>query len=114
MLCFINDEKNDLQLNSLGNIRVEEGIEAYRQILVNVLRLQQFEYLYNLSEGINYLGYVLGDNANLSAWEGQVFEELSKLSFVKSIEDWKYEVEGNVLRFSLSVNTDLGIVEIKG
>lgn len=114
MLCFINDDNNDLQLDSLGNIRLEEGIEAYRQVLVNVLRLQQFEYPYDLSQGINYLGYVLGEDVNLVAWESQVFEQLSKLSFVKSVEDWKYEVEENVLRFNLSVNTDLGIIEIKG
>lgn len=114
MKGFITDASNDLMLDALGNLRIESGIEAYRQNLINSIRLQQYEYAFNLSEGLNYMGYLFGDNANLAAWEMQLFDLLKSKDFVKSIVEWETAVEGNVLAFKLVVETDLGNIEIRG
>jgi len=114
MKGFITDDNNDLTLDKWGNIRIESGIEAYRQHIINEIRLQQYEYGYNLLRGINYLGYVLGDTANLSAWENQMIDTINAMPFVTRIVDWKTNVEGNTLLFRLVVDTDLGQIEIKG
>jgi hypothetical protein len=114
MKSFITDENNDLTLDKWGNIRLEDGVEAYRQHIINVIRLQQYEYPYDLMRGINWIGYVFGQTANLTVWESQLFEVISKMSFIKNILDWKYNIEGNVLQFNLVVNTDLGEITIRG
>lgn len=114
MLGFITDDTNDLMLDSLGNIRMEDGIESYRQQIINQLRLQQYEYPYDLSQGLNYMGYILGDKVNFTAWESQLFALLGNMPFVKDIVDWAYNVDNNVFLFRLTVNTDLGEIEIKG
>lgn len=114
MLSFITDENNDLMLNALGNIRMEEGLEAYRQQLINTIRLQQFEYPYNPSSGLNYMGYILGERPNIVAWESQLFELVSSMPFVKNIVDWQYSIQNNIFLFRLVVNTDLGEIELKG
>ena len=101
-------------LDQFGDIRIETGLEAYRQNLINNLRLQQYEYPYNLSSGLNYLGYILGDSVNFGMWESQLFDLIRGTSFVKNIVDWSYNVENNVFLFNLVVNTDLGEIEIKG
>lgn len=112
---FILDNNNDLMLDSLGNIRMESGIEAYRQHIVNVLRTQQYEYGYDLNTGINWLGYVF-QKPTLQVWESQVLTTVSGLPFVRSIKDWRYDVEkstGNLL-FRLVVETDLGDITFEG
>lgn len=114
MIGFITDDNNDLMLDSLGNIRIEDGIESYRQHIINAVRMQQFEYSYNLSMGLNYMGYILGESSNIPAWESQLFEALGNMPFVKSIVDWAYNVENNVFLFKLVVDTDLGMIELKG
>ena len=114
MKSFITDENNDLTLDKWGDIRVEEGIEAYRQHIINEIRLQQYEYPYNPNKGINYLGYVLGQTGNLVAWESQVLDAINEMPFVTRIIDWKTNIKDNVLLFQLVVDTDLGQIDIRG
>ena len=40
MIGFITDENNDLTLDKLGNIKMAEGLDVYRQNLVNDIKLQ--------------------------------------------------------------------------
>lgn len=114
MKSFITDDNNDLTLDKWGDILMEEGLEAYRQHILNELRLQQYEYAYDPTRGINYLGYVLGQTGNLAAWEGQVLDTINAMPFITQIIDWKTNIVNNNLLFQLVVNTDLGEIEIKG
>lgn len=114
MKGFITDENNDLTLDRLGNIRVEEGVEAYRQHIVNEIRLQQYEYPYDMNRGVNYFGYILGQTGNLVAWESQVLDIVNAMPFVKRIIEWKTNIKDNTLLFQLIVDTDLGQIEVRG
>ena len=114
MIGFITDDNNDLMLDKWGDIRIESGIEAYRQHIVNELKLQQYEYRYDPNKGINYMGYILGQSGNLVAWEAQVLDAVNAMPFVKKIVEWKTNIDKNVLLFQLVVDTDLGQIEIKG
>lgn len=114
MKGFITDENNDLTLDKLGNVRFEEGIEAYRQNIINEIRLQQYEYSYDPNKGINYLGYILGQKGNLLAWESQVLDLVNNMPFVKRIVEWKTNIKDNKLLFQLIVDTDLGQINIRG
>ena len=114
MKGFITDSNNDLTFDKFGNLRFEEGIEAYRQNIINEIRLQQYEYRYNPEKGINYLGYILGQTGNLVAWESQILDMINSMSFVNKIIEWKTNIVDNVLLFQLVVDTDLGKIEIKG
>ena len=114
MLGFITDENNDIMLDSIGNIKTDTGAEAYRKHLINRIRLQQYEYPYDLPRGINWLGYVLGHSVNLAVWQSQLLDMVSNVSFVKSIIDWKYNIIDRTLEFKLVVDTDYGLIELKG
>lgn len=114
MKSFINNDLNDLILDSQGNIAVESDLAAYEQVLKNVLKLQQYEYPYDLEKGINWLGNALGRDANLQLWENQLLAVVKNLSFVQGIKDWRYGVENNNLVFLLVVSTDAGDITIKG
>lgn len=114
MISLITDLTNDIMLDSKGNLRVEGGAEACRQIITNGLRLQQYEYGYDLTRGINWLGYLLADKANVGVWRAQVLDFITGLSFVKAVEDFRYRVEGNVFLFQMEIDTVYGQIEIKG
>lgn len=114
MKGFITDTNNDLTFDKWGDIRMEEGVEAYRQHIINEIKLQQYEYPYNPNKGINYLGYILGQTGNLVAWESQVLDAINSMPFVNKIVEWKTNIKGNNLLFQLVVDTDLGEIEIKG
>lgn len=114
MIGFITDEHNDLMLDQFDNIRLGDGLDVYRQNLINEIRLQQYEYGYDLSRGLNYMGFVLGEKANVPAWENQMFETIKKKPWVKGIVEWAMDIEQNTFLFKLVVDTDLGQIEIKG
>ena len=114
MKGFITDSNNDLTFDKFGNLRFEEGIEVYRQQIVNEIRLQQYEYRYDPEKGVNYFGYILGKTGNLVAWESQVLDIINAMPFVKKIIEWKTNIVNNNLLFQLVVDTDLGRIEIKG
>lgn len=115
MKSFITDSNNDLTFDKFGNLRFEEGIEAYRQHIVNEIKLQQYEYGYDPERGINYLGYILGQTSgNLVAWENQILDVINKMPFIKTVLEWKTNIVNNTLLFRLVVDTDLGKIEIKG
>lgn len=114
MIGFITDENNDFVLDKWGDITIGDGLDVYRQNLVNDIKMQQFEYRYDPARGINYLGYVLGERGNLVAWEAQMLDLVNSKPFVKRVVDWKVNIVDRVLLFQLVVDTDLGQIEIKG
>ena len=114
MIGFITDANNDIMLDSIGNLKTADGADAYRQHIMNRLRLQQYEYPYDLTRGINWLGYVFGDGANIPMWQTQVLDMVGNIDFVKSVVDWRYNVDGNNLLFRLVVDTDYGQIDFKG
>ena len=114
MKSFATDINNDIYLDSYGEFAIVSGVDAEAQVIKNILRLQQYEYSYDLSRGIDYLGNVLTDSPNLTAWQSQVLNTVKGLSFVKQITKWVYEVQDKNLAFELSVKTDAGEINIKG
>ena len=123
MFSFLTNDKNDLYLTTTdtGGLAVNgselvigDEAESLRQIIVNKVRLQRGEYQYNLSAGIDYMGLLLSDTPNVRIWEEQVLDLVRSIPEVKSIIYWNYGIKGNNFIFRLTVDTDYGIIEIKG
>ena len=114
MKCFATNLDNDIYLDPYGDFAIVESSQAEAQVLKNILRTQQYEYSYDLTRGIDYMGGVLTDSPNLLAWQNQLLDVVKGISFVKQITKWAYKVENNNLIFELSVKTDNGEINIKG
>lgn len=114
---------NDLYLNTVdsvgyaiqGSVLVTaDGAEALRQVIVNRVRLQRGEYAYNLARGIDYMGLLLTDTPLVRIWEDQVLEMVTSITEVQGIKYWNYGLNGNNFEFRLTVDSEYGIIEIKG
>lgn len=114
MIGFITNDDNDLMLDTRGNIRMEGGAECYRQNLVNRLRLQKYEYPYDLDRGINWLGNAFGMNGNLALWQAEVLDLLGEIEYIDSMDEWILDIEDGNLLFLLTVGTQYGKITIKG
>ena len=114
MKSLLTNIDNDIYLDSYGNFAIGEGVYAEEQVIRNILRVQQYEYSYDLSRGIDYLGNVLTDSPNLMAWQTQMLNTVKNLSFVSQITKWEYNVNDKNLEFILAVKTDNGEIEIRG
>lgn len=123
MFSLLTNEKNDLYLNVTdsggkavsGSVLVTgSDLNALEQIIVNKVRLQKGEYSYDLSRGIDYMGLLLTDKPLVRLWEGQVLDLVRGIKEITGIRYWNYGIDGNNFVFRLSVNTDYGIIEIKG
>ena len=123
MFSFLTNDKNDLYLNTTdtgglavsGSVLVTaSGAEALRQELVNRVRLQRGEYEYDLTRGIDYMGLLLTDTPLVRIWEGQVLDLVRNISDITGIRYWNYGLKGNNFMFRLTVDSNYGIIEIKG
>lgn len=123
MFSFLTNDKNDLYLDitdAVGKatsgsvLKTASGTEALRQVIVNRVRLQQGEYEYNLSRGIDYMGLLLSDTPLVRLWEKQVLDLIALIEEIKSIKYWNYGINNNNFEFRLTVDSEYGTVEIKG
>lgn len=123
MFSFLTDSNNDLYLDIVDStgkavsnsvLVTDNDANALRQIIINKVRLQQGEYAYDLTKGIDYMGLLLTDTPNVRIWEKQVLDLISGIEEIKDIIYWNYGLEGNNFIFKLAVNSDYGTIEIKG
>lgn len=123
MYSFLTNDKNDLYLSSTntggkavaGSVLVTGSADkALQQVIVNRVRLQQGEYNYDLSRGIDYMGLLLTDTPLVRIWEKQVLDLVNSISQITGIRYWNYGLEGNNFLFRLTVDSEYGIIEIKG
>lgn len=123
MFSFLTNDKNDLYLNTTdtgglavsGSVLVTaSGAEALRQVIVNRVRLQRGEYEYDLTRGVDYMGLLLTDTPLVRIWEGQVLDLVRNISDITGIRYWNYGLKNNNFMFRLTVDSNYGIIEIKG
>lgn len=123
MFSLLTDKNNDLYLDVVDStdkaiansvLVTDDGADALRQVIVNRVRLQQGEYSYDLTRGIDYMGLLLTDTPNVRIWEKQVLDLISEIPEITGIDYWNYGLDGNNFMFKLTVNSDYGTIEIKG
>ena len=76
----------DLHLDSLGNLVMEEGLEAVRQRILQRLRFARGEWFLEPEEGVPYFDVIFTEGFDAGLVAQVIVAELSRIPSVDSIE----------------------------
>ena len=113
-ITIARDANCDLFLDSDGNIALVSGKNAYAQIVNAKMRTTVGEMMLNMDGGLPYFQTVFADSDLIPIWQAEGTDMVTSLPFVKSIIAFNCEVEGNVLKYELKIETDEGNIEVNG
>ena len=113
MFTLATDLKNDLLLDSAGNIAVSSDQSAVELVLRQSLSALTDEYTFNKSGGVDYrstaFAKTTGWQAVLSIRLREVATTVPEVRSVISVLVWESE---GVANFAISVATDFGVISL--
>ena len=92
MKTLAKNGNNDIYIYA-GSFAMADGKECERIIVDSVLKTQKREMQFDEKKGIDYFGTVFESPSKLEQWAVMARSAVSKLSFVKSIEEFEYSFD---------------------
>lgn len=108
------DENCDLYIDGTRQFAMVYGKDAYAQIINAKMRTALGEMQLAMQKGIPYFQTVFSDKSMLPIWKDEVEKMLRSLSFVKNIFSFYCNYDNDVLKYTVEIETDSGMVEING
>jgi hypothetical protein len=106
---------NDIYLTESNSLAfAEDGAEATANIIQNELRTQKGELQLDVERGIPYLETVLGDNPDVSVWEGYMIQAAENVDNVIRVDSMESKSSNNILSYEMKIKTTYGDVMIEG
>lgn len=103
----------DIYLDDGGDFVFSSGKAAHGNIIASAIRTLEGELQLDTSMGIPYQRTIWERTSKLNIWEVYVRETIERFPFVKSILGITTSVDSaNELHYVLTVETDIGTVEI--
>jgi len=115
MKAFKTDENNDLFLDGTHNIAMCEDINAVVQVSENVVRCQLGELQFDVNRGIPYMETIFCNGmADVPIWKSYMIKALEKTDGVSSVSSFDVEIDGDVLKYTATIETIYGTAQITG
>lgn len=108
------NKSNDLYLDEAGNIAMVDGKEAYAQIINATMRTVRGELQLNTRKGLPYFETVFENRNLVEIWRSEAVIAITALPFVKKVVSFDCKIDGDVLQYTSTIETDNGTVEING
>ena len=108
------DENCDMYIDGTGQFAMVYGKDAYAQIINAKMRTTLGEMQLAMQKGIPYFQTVFADRSYLPVWQDEVEKMIRELPFVIEISSCDCNYEGGVLKYTMEIETDSGMVEING
>lgn len=113
MRSFRINDKNDLVLDSLGNLAVVDGLAAIQQNCVTVMQAQLGEMVYAIDKGIPTL-QTIWDRYDPGQFEAAARAAIRSVEGVVGVEEFAAEQVGDVLTYTAKIQTTFGRVAVTG
>jgi hypothetical protein len=107
------DKNNNLLINQ-SNLEIIEGIEACGQDLTNRLSLVKGESPYNIDDGINYYGEILGTIGNDDYYKDVFRRRILENEEITDVSNVNITRDNNELKLTIDVNTIYGDINKEG
>lgn len=114
MITLEADESNDLVRVPGGNVSFIRGIDATGQTAVQFAKTLMAEMIYNYDEGVPFFDVVFGANLQIFQFEAAMRERILQAPNVIAIREFETTQDGDVLRYTATIETIDGLTAING
>lgn len=114
MITLGIDNKNDIYINSNGNIVLKHDIEAMADIYVNKCQTNRGELVYNTDKGIQYFSTVFCSPIYPDIFQNQLINELSDTKETIAVSNYNQEIKDGILSYTVDCHTTYGNFILNG
>lgn len=111
---FATDKNNDLFLGPDGNLVMDTGVLATRDICKGVAETRLGELIFDVTDGIPYFQAIWVGTPNLPQFEAALLNALQSVPGVVRVLDLAVSKDKNILNYTAVVLTNLGEVTVNG
>lgn len=108
------NSNNDIYLDGNNNIAMKKDINAIADIILNKVRTNLGELQFNIDLGIPYFTTIFTSTPNFDLWQKFVEDSALSLDNVTEIVDFNKTIQNNTLTYSMTINTNLGVITVNG
>lgn len=108
------NSNNDIYLDGNNNIAMKKDINAIADIVLNKVRTNLGELQFNIDLGIPYFTTIFTSTPNFDLWQKFVEDSTLSLNNVTEIVDFNKTIQNNTLTYSMTINTNLGVITVNG
>ena len=105
---------NDIYINSVGNIVVKSDLEAMGDILVNKSQTNLGELLFNTEKGIDFFNTIFASPNYIDLYQNQLITQIEQTDKVERITNYDAEIDKNIYKYQVEVQTEYGEVSLNG
>lgn len=103
----------DIYLDANGDFAFASGIDAYGNIIADAIRTLEGELQLDIERGIPYQRTIWETVSRLNIWKIYVRNTILEYPFVVGIDAMTVDISrGSHLNYSITIQTDLGTVEV--
>lgn len=114
MLTFQLDDNNDFVLDSNYNLVMSTGKDAIATTAKNYAMTRKGEMIHNMTEGIPFFDSSFRERMNLIQFRHSLRKRLASVPGVKRISSLNIRQVGNVLKYTATLVTVEGEVNVNG
>lgn len=114
MITIETDADNDIVRIPGGNISMIRGIAATGQTAAQYAKTKRQEMLYAYDEGVPFFEVVFGANLQPFQFEAAQRERILQAPNVIAIKSFEVTQDGDVLRYTATIETVDGMTTING
>lgn len=114
MITLETDANNDLVRVPNGNVSLIRGIEATGQVAEHYAKSIKGEMIYKYDEGVPVFEVVFGANLQIFQFEAAMRRRILSAPNVSSIKSFDAAQDGDVLRYTATIETVDGLTTING
>ncbi len=114
MITIETDENNDIVRIPGGNISMIRGVQATGQTAAHFAKANRNEMVFKYDEGVPFFDVVFGANLQVYQFEAAMRERILQAPNVIAIRSFEVTQDGDILRYTATIETSDGLTDING
>jgi hypothetical protein len=112
MITFDVNKDNDVFINSSGDLAIVTDKIAAMRVAEHYARASRGEMIHNMDKGIPFWPIAFGANANIAQYEAAFRARMKQIPQVKNVVSFDVEVADNALKYTATIETIYGLIEV--